>query len=100
MGRFLRITACVFVLAAAAVSPALADCMPMRQARDLIRSTQVISLVEALRAAHGSIPGEMIDGKLCDDGRGLQYILTILDPNGRVIRVTVDARSGNIVGVR
>jgi uncharacterized membrane protein YkoI len=93
----------VFVLIAllwAGAGPARADCLPMRQARDLVRSGEAIPLAAAMRAARGAAPGEMIDGKLCRGGSGLQYVVTILGPEGRVVRVTLDAKSGSILEVR
>jgi uncharacterized membrane protein YkoI len=84
----------------AGASPARADCLPMRQARDLVRSGDAIPLAAAMRAARGAAPGEMIDGKLCRNGPSLQYIVTILGPEGRVVRVTLDAKSGGVLGVR
>jgi uncharacterized membrane protein YkoI len=84
----------------AGADPARADCLPMRQARDLVRSGDAIPLAAAMRAARDAAPGEMIDGKLCRGGSGLQYIVTILGPEGRVVRVTVDAKSGSVLGAR
>jgi uncharacterized membrane protein YkoI len=99
MSRVRALFALIAMLWAVA-TPALAECLPMRQARDLIRSGEAIPLVAAMRAARGSIPGEMIDGKLCRGGRGLHYLITILGPDGRVVRVTVDAKTSEVVGVR
>jgi uncharacterized membrane protein YkoI len=84
----------------AGAGPARADCLPTRQARDLIRSGDAIPLAAAMRAARGAAPGEMIDGKLCRGGQGLQYVVTILGPEGRVVRVTVDAKTGSVLGAR
>ena len=72
----------------------------MREARNLIQSGAVIPLGSALAAARGSVPGEVIDGKLCRGGRGWQYRATFLGPDGRVSRVTIDAKTGEVVGVK
>jgi uncharacterized membrane protein YkoI len=88
------------LLGAVASPAAAADCVPLREARDLIQSGAVIPLRAALGAARASVNGDMIDGKLCRGGKGYQYVVTLLGLDGRVLRVTVDARSGDVVGVR
>ena len=42
----------------------------------------------------------MIDSRLCRGGSGYQYVVTFLGSDGRVKRVTVDARTGKVAGVR
>src|ERR1044072_5405690 len=85
-----------------AVSPdaALADCVETAQARSVIQAGQAIPLAAALRAARGSPEGGMIDSRLCHGGSGYQYVVTFLGSDGRVTRVTVDARTGKVAGVR
>jgi uncharacterized membrane protein YkoI len=99
MGFLNRLVVALNVLAVAA-GPALADCVPMREARALIQSGDIIPLAAALRAARAAASGEMIDGRLCRGGGGLQYVVTFLGAEGRVKRVTVDAQSGTVAGVR
>jgi uncharacterized membrane protein YkoI len=88
------------VTLAATAGPALADCVPMRDARAMVKSGKIVPMGEALRAARGAARGDMIDGRLCHGGGGLQYVVTFLGPEGRVRRVTIDARSGAVTGVR
>jgi uncharacterized membrane protein YkoI len=99
MGRVLGIILGLAMLGAVS-TPAAADCVPLRETRDLIQSGAVMPLRAALRAARASIDGDLIDSKLCKDGRGYQYVVTILGLDGRVLRVTVDAKTGEVVGVK
>jgi uncharacterized membrane protein YkoI len=87
-------------LVAALTGPVAADCLAMREARALIEAGEVIPLAAALRSARGAVAGEMIDGRLCRNAGGYQYLVTFLGPEGRVVRVSVDARSGTVQGIR
>lgn len=81
-------------------TPALAACLPPGAARDVIGRGEAMPLVEAARAARDAIDGEIIGGRLCSDGAGYVYMMTLLAPDGRVSRVTVDAQSGAVLSVR
>jgi uncharacterized membrane protein YkoI len=99
MGRIFGVSL-AFLTFCAWPAPARADCLQMQETRDLIQAGAVIPLRAALKAARASATGDMIDGRLCHGGRGYQYIVTFLEPEGRVVRVTVDAKSGDVAGVR
>lgn len=71
-------------------------CLSGEQRRALVATQQVMPLASAVRAAGTKLPGEVIAAKLCDHGRGLVYILTLLARNGKVTRLVIDARSGHI----
>ncbi|MFO0000943.1 MAG: PepSY domain-containing protein [bacterium] len=87
-------------LVALAVVPASAECLSPNDARDLVTSGAVVRLADAARSARDAVEGEMIGGRLCSDGGGYVYVVTILQPDGRVARVTVDAQSGSLLNVR
>lgn len=95
---------CALLVAVAFVSgdagAAAAECVAAQQARSLIQSGQAVPLAAAIRAARGSAEGEMIDSRLCKASGGYQYIVTFLGSEGRVVRVTVDGRSGKVAGVK
>jgi uncharacterized membrane protein YkoI len=89
-----------WALLAAATAPAPADCLPMASARPLIRGGEIVPIMAAVRAAREAASGEMIDGRLCEVSGGYQYVVTFLGSDGRVVRVSVDARTGRVAGVR
>ncbi|MFC3692019.1 PepSY domain-containing protein [Chenggangzhangella methanolivorans] len=86
--------------AARAADPGGKDCMSARDARGAIAQKRAVSLSQALRTARGAWDGEVIDYKLCTFDGALAYDLTLLNDDGRVARVRVEAVSGKLVGVR
>ena len=42
----------------------------------------------------------MIDGNLCGDPGNYRYVVTFLGTDGRVIRATINAKTGEVVGVK
>lgn len=86
--------------AARAADPGGVDCMSARDARGVIAAKRAVSLSQALRTARGAWDGEVIDYKLCTFDGALAYDLTLLNEDGRVARVRIEAASGKLVGVR
>jgi uncharacterized membrane protein YkoI len=76
------------------------DCLSAREARGAIRDNRAVTLVKAMRAAREAWDGEVIDYKLCTYDGALAYELTLLNTEGRVARVRVEAANGKLVGVR
>jgi uncharacterized membrane protein YkoI len=76
------------------------DCMSAREARGAIRANRAVTLVKAMQAAREAWDGEVIDYKLCTYDGALAYELTLLNAEGRVARVRVEAANGKFVGVR
>lgn len=100
MSRRLHILVAAGILLGAASASALADCLPMASARPLVKAGQVIPIMGAIRAARDAARGEVIDGRFCESGGGYQYVVTFLASDGRVVRVSVDAQTGRVTGVR
>jgi uncharacterized membrane protein YkoI len=46
------------------------------------------------------VPGDIVRARLCQDPKRLIYLLTVLPRDGKVRRVTIDARSGAVLSVR
>lgn len=86
--------------AAAADSPHR-SCLTKAEQRAVVASHKAISLGRAIKSArkHGR-HGETLRARLCRRGGRLVYVLTLLARNGKVLRVTVDAANGAIVGRR
>jgi uncharacterized membrane protein YkoI len=95
----------ILALAAALAGPAFAgtadaaDCLSPNQARAAAQQGQIMpmsSLIGSIKAAAG---GEILPPpQLCQSGGRYVYIVNVLQPNGQVKRITVDAASGNIIG--
>jgi uncharacterized membrane protein YkoI len=85
-------------LAVLAAGPAEADdtrCLNKEQQRAAIASGKAVRLGVALRAVKRR--GEVVRARLCEGGKGLVYMLTVLARDGKVVRVTVDATSGSVL---
>lgn len=78
-----------------------AACLSRSEQRAVIAKGQAVPLAAAIRAAkatsHGRTGREVVNAELCRRGKGLVYVLTVLAPNGKVSRSTVDAGSGRVV---
>jgi hypothetical protein len=80
--------------------PAARACLNQKERRTLIEKGAVLHLAAALRAAHPRAPGTLVRARLCHRGEGFAYVLTVLDHDGKVTRVIVDAVKGTVVGER
>ena len=79
---------------------AQAACVGLGQARPLVQAGIIVPLLSALGAARQAAGGEMIDGSLCGAAGNYRYVVTFLGPDGRVIKVTINAHTGEVVGVK
>ena len=68
--------------------------------RDAVRAGQARPLAQILPRIQNQFPGQMLDARLEQGGGATRYVLKILGPSGQVSEVTVDAKSGAVLGVR
>jgi uncharacterized membrane protein YkoI len=73
-------------------------CLDQKQRPAEIESGRVVRLATALRAARSKVPGTLVRARLCRSDDGLVYVLTVLARDGKVVRLTVDAVKGSLVG--
>ncbi|WP_448148420.1 PepSY domain-containing protein [Labrys miyagiensis] len=93
--------ALMFGLASASgVRAADAACVSLAEARPLVQAGTIVPLVSVLGAARRAVKGEMIDGDLCGGPGNYRYVVTFLGPDGKVIRATINAKTGEVVGVK
>jgi hypothetical protein len=89
--------------AALATGPAGANegCLGPDQRRAIIASRQAVPLTSVIWTLKSHMTGvEIVRAQLCNHGKGLVYVLTLLAHDGRVTRAEVDAVSGTLVGGR
>jgi hypothetical protein len=84
------------VLALMATSPAAAACLSDRQARTVIGEIGGVSVRDVMQIAT-SEGGELVSARLCDINGRYVYRVAVIDPDGRVTRLVIDAISGNIL---
>jgi uncharacterized membrane protein YkoI len=75
-------------------------CLSFKERRAANESGKVIHLAAAIRAAKRRVPGSVVRARLCRGRDGLVYVLTILRRNGKVVRLTIDAVKGTLLGKR
>ncbi|MEE8548373.1 MAG: peptidase, partial [Alphaproteobacteria bacterium] len=73
------------------------------RARDAVRAGHVRPLSEILAGINRRFPGRVLDARLIRPGANSthwRYRVKLLNPEGRVILLTVNARTGKVMGVR
>lgn len=96
----MRIMLAILLLTAAASAPSAAAetraCLDKKAQAAAVSAGKAIPLGK-VRAAQKQ-RGEVVRAQLCQEPRGLVYMLTLLPRNGKVMRVMIDAATGNQIG--
>jgi uncharacterized membrane protein YkoI len=105
MTTLLTIPIAALVLAGFAAAPSFAgDSEKPRAseheiAREALRRGEILPLTRILPIVQRRVPGDVIKIKLDDDEQRIEYEVKVLTPNGRVIEVELDARTGRILKI-
>jgi uncharacterized membrane protein YkoI len=75
-------------------------CLNRVEVRAAVSSGKAVKLTVAVRSAKARLGGEVLRVKLCQGANGLVYLLTVLRRDGKVMHVTVDAATGQLVAGR
>jgi uncharacterized membrane protein YkoI len=75
-------------------------CLKLHQRRAVIARHRVVKLSTAIRRVHKYVHGDVIRAQLCPSAKGYVYLLTVLTRSGKVVRASVDAATGRLIGVR
>jgi len=67
-------------------------CLSQGEARSAVASGQAAPLSAFVGGLRSS--GDVVSSQLCDRGGRLVYVVNVVNGNGQVSRVTIDARSG------
>ncbi len=73
------------------------QCLSAVERRAAITEKRAVPLARAVRAARARVNAEIVRARLCQDS-GLVYQLTMLARDGKVVRATVDAVTGQLLG--
>ncbi len=76
------------------------QCLSAADAHGAVSGHGLIPQTQAIAAARLAAPGDIVSARLCETKRGMIYMLVLLDRNGQVRRVTVDAKNAEIVSKR
>jgi uncharacterized membrane protein YkoI len=67
------------------------------RALQAVQSGQVLPLAKVLALVEREHPGQVLEVELESEGRGWLYEIKLLQPDGRLTRLKVDARTGEIL---
>jgi uncharacterized membrane protein YkoI len=96
-----RLVACVLLLLAllGAAAPARAAAPDHDRARSAVEAGHIRLLQEIVAAVRRQVPCRMLDARLQQNGRWV-YEVILLQADGQVVNVTVDARTAQVLGVQ
>ncbi len=80
-----------------AMTLAKASCLSDSDARIQVQARNLISVDQALGLARTKAKGDLISAYLCQVPDGFMYRIAIIGNDGRVVKLLVDATTGNIV---
>jgi uncharacterized membrane protein YkoI len=92
------VAAGILVLGATATASAGDHCFSRNEQKAKIAAHAVVPLSRAMRQVKQH--GEVIHARLCERNGNLVYLLTVLAPDGKVARTSVDAANGAVLGPR
>jgi uncharacterized membrane protein YkoI len=96
-----RLTIMILFVVGAGIAPAMASsCLQMEETRHVVAQKDLVSLQEIVRSVRSAHDAELISARLCETNGNMVYMIALLGKNGRVMRMTVDARSGEIINQR
>jgi uncharacterized membrane protein YkoI len=75
-------------------------CLSRQEQRAKAVARSVVPLSKAVRTARSHASGDLLGAKLCERNGKLVYLLTLLGRDGKVVRATVDAGNGSVIGGR
>jgi hypothetical protein len=75
-------------------------CLNERDVRRLVQAGTVVAPIAAIRAARAAVAGEAVGARLCREGDGHMYRVTLLTEDGTIIRVSVNGRTGRVADRR
>ncbi len=75
-------------------------CLSRQEQRSKAAARLVVPLSKAVRGVRARGAGELIGARLCERNGKLVYLLTLLARDGKVLRTTVDAGNGGVIGGR
>jgi uncharacterized membrane protein YkoI len=93
--------AVLIILTLAAIGQAAAEprhCLSSEERRQAIKAHKLVPVGRAIRRVKAHYPGELLAVGLCEQGKRLVYVLTVLPRSGKVVHASVDAATGAMVG--
>jgi uncharacterized membrane protein YkoI len=101
--RSLVLTLLAVLLAGAAgheTSAAEHRCLTPEQRRAAVSGRQAVPLTKVIHLAKSRLKGDIVNARLCEHGKDLVYVLTVLARDGKVTRASIDGASGSFLHER
>jgi hypothetical protein len=73
-------------------------CLTPAESRQAVKIHKVVPLAKAIRRVRARYPGDLVAVRMCQEGKHLLYVLTVLPRSGKVVHASVDAATGAMVG--
>jgi uncharacterized membrane protein YkoI len=97
------VVACLIVSGVAAgvsAGAANAACFTADEVREHVEKHSLVPLNDVVRAARGGVQADLISARLCETAGNLVYMIGMLGRDGKLMRLTVDARTGDVINFR
>ena len=98
---WIRIVA-LLAVCGSGIGPAVAEtvCFSAEETRDHVQKLGLVALHDIVRSARGAGHADLISSRLCETNGNMVYMITMLGREGKVMRLTVDARTGDLINNR
>jgi uncharacterized membrane protein YkoI len=92
----------VIFLVGAGINSASAQqaCFSAEETRAHVVKLGLVSLHDVVRSARGGNEADLLSARLCETNGNMVYMIAMLGRDGRVMRMTVDARTGSVINNR
>jgi hypothetical protein len=99
MRRILTIAALLALSAPPVVAADQHACLTRAEQQAAVESGKAVPLATAIQSVRGHARGrQVVKAQLCNEAKGLVYVLTVLARDGKVTHARVDAASGGMIG--
>jgi uncharacterized membrane protein YkoI len=96
----MRVMAAFLVAALAVGAAAPASASDHDRARRAVEEGRILPLKEILARAQGAYPGQVIEAELEDEGGMVVYEIKMLTADGRVMKLSYNAATGELLKTR
>jgi uncharacterized membrane protein YkoI len=98
MRNFCVLSALIFaVVSQTAAAQPSRQCFSAEDTRQRIEDDSLVPMSEITKIVRSGRSDEIISARLCETNGNLVYMIAVLERSGKVMRMIVDARSGQII---
>ncbi len=75
-------------------------CFSAEDTREHVARHGLVPLHDVVRSSRGGGHADLISARLCETNGNMVYMIAMLGRDGKLMRLTVDARSGTLINSR